>query len=301
MRWLFFILLLVNIGLFVWIYPQGDESEIKTVQPVGVQSLILLSELSDDPVAIPKQAEPDAVNTPASGDEMPPLQPQGQNDTPQQTEGYGLGPQLAETKSAEEVSGETLSSAASEEVTAPMSENELVEALPVTARLGSTPPLILRCSHVGPLEKRAQADQLSLQLITHGLQPELISEVSNEQQGYWVLIPPQKDRNSAVKIVRQLRKAGVTDLWRFTSGKLAHAISLGLFKGVGRAEIRRKEIAEKGFDVEVRPRYRQKTQYWQSITYAGDSPLPQDKWQEMVERYPGIGQREIDCQEIASH
>ena len=92
----------------------------------------------------------------------------------------------------------------------------------------------------------------------------------------------------------------MTDLWRFTSGKLAHAISLGLFKHESRAEIRRKAIAEKGFDVEVRPRYRQKTQYWLSYSYTDASSMTDGQWSELTTIFPEIERLNIDCQEIAS-
>jgi hypothetical protein len=304
MKWLFFILLLVNIGLFVWSYPQGDEPEPEFVRPTGVQSLILLSELGDAPVVMPKTptTEPDpdpAADVPSLARQVAPPPSAKPAVKPEAQE-----PKKAESKTTERESPDDRAAAIpAEQTVQPLNDTVLTEEKADQPNIEPEPtkPPVLHCSRIGPVGKRVQADQLSLRLITLGLQPELISELSNEQQGYWVLVPPQKNRKTAVKIVRQLRKAGVSDLWRFTSGKLAHAISLGLFKGKARAEIRRKEIADKGFDVEVRPRYRQITRYWQSINYAGESPITQDKWLELVERYPGIEQEETDCQEIASH
>ena len=45
MKWLFFILLLANSGLFVWIYPQLNGPRTKPEQPIGGESILLLSEV----------------------------------------------------------------------------------------------------------------------------------------------------------------------------------------------------------------------------------------------------------------
>jgi cell division protein FtsN len=145
------------------------------------------------------------------------------------------------------------------------------------------------------LEKRSQADKLSVSLLAMGLQTEMRTESIDQQEGYWVLIPPQHNREAAVAIVKQLREAGISDLWRFTSGSLAHAISLGLFNQESRAEVRRKDIAAKGFEAEVRPRYRQKNTYWLDFSYTGAAPLSEVDWSSIAEIYPGLVQRRVDC------
>ena len=151
---------------------------------------------------------------------------------------------------------------------------------------------------MGPLGKRDEAERLSLRLLALGVQTDLQTELTDEQEGYWVLIPPQENREDAVVIVNRLREAGVSDLWRFTSGSLAHAISLGLFRNESRAEIRRKAIAAKGFDPEVRPRYRQKTRYWLGFAFSGDSPVTDEHWKTIVRTYPGVEQLDVECGEI---
>ena len=110
------------------------------------------------------------------------------------------------------------------------------------------------------------------------------------------MIPPQENREAAMVIVKRLREAGITDLWRFTSGSFANAVSLGLFRNETRAEIRRKAVAAKGFDAEVKPRYRQKNAYWLAFAYSGDSPLTDTDWSSIAEIYPGIEQLSVDCE-----
>jgi cell division protein FtsN len=301
MKWLFFILLLINGGLFVWIYPQIVEPDPEVVKSTGVERLRLLSELEnsspdelvqiDAGVAVTQQA------TPASKIALT---------TNESLSSSGAAPEkkvntdrLSDTEFPIPIEDEKVEQESSPPITGSVMLNQ-DDQLPAVSELAAQSAPLLQCKRVGPLGKRAEADQLSLRLRAMGLQPDLNSEVSNNQEGYWVLVPPQKNRSIAISIVKRLQKAGITDLWRFTSGTLAHAISLGLFRNESRAEIRRKAIADKGFDVEVRPRYRQKTNYWLSYSFSGGSPLSDNKWQELLQRYPGMEQVAIECQEIAT-
>ncbi len=301
MKWLFFILLLINIGLLLWIYPQNIEQESVTLQSTGAEGLLLLSEVEGEALATLKkmatvvdvtgQADPEG-DAESTIDEQPVAQgtfPEPSIDQEQlSVEGFPIPNDVEESKQE-----------AAPSIT---NNNSLDTAVDMAESPGQKPESLLRveCRRIGPLGKRTQADELSLRLRASGLQPELYSEVSNNQEGYWVLVPPQKNRTVAVRIVERLQEAGITDLWRFTSGSLAHAISLGLFRDEARAEIRRKSIAVKGFDVEVRPRYRQKTSYWLSFSYSGESPLTEDRWKELLTRYPEAEKLTVDCQEIAT-
>ncbi len=301
MKWLFFILLLINGGLFVWIYPQIVEHDPEVVISTGVERLRLLSELensssdelvqNDAGVAVTEQATPASKTALTTNESL-----SSSGAAPEQNVNTD---RLSDTEFPIPIEDENVEQESSPPITGSVMLNQ-DDQLPAVSELAAQSAPLLQCKRVGPLDKRAEADQLSLRLRAMGLQPDLNSEVSNNQEGYWVLVPPQKNRSIAVSIVKRLQKAGITDLWRFTSGTLAHAISLGLFRNESRAEIRRKAIADKGFDVEVRPRYRQKTNYWLSYSFSGDSPLSDNKWQELLKRYPGMEQVAIECQEIAT-
>ncbi len=302
MKWLFFILLLTNIGLLIWIYPQGMESDSEVVQASKEKTLLLLREIDIAALELSKKVvEATEINSQINWQTEAALPVEEEfvqfETVPEQNE------EQAE-KITEEVFPAPVALVEKQTEAHPSIKEEPMETQEVSPEMAfqaeTKPELPLQCGSVGPVAKRAQADQLSLRLRAIGLQPDLNTEIRNDQEGYWVLVPPQKDRRTAVRIVKRLQEAGVTDLWRFTSGDLAHAISLGLFRNESRAEIRRKSIADKGFEVEVRPRYRQKTLYWLSFTYSGDSPLKEDKWNELVDRYPTIEQRVVDCQEIAT-
>ena len=301
MKWFFYFLLVANLGLFIWIYPQSTVPEPADKLPEGVESLVLLKELAPDTA---EETWTAAVVETAS---ETPMQSQQTTPAPAQP-GVSEAVMAEESKpdmAVEAAVRDSLPMALAEETEMPVDGGEA--DFPLQGGTAQLPPPhepeakpIRHCRTIGPLNKRADADKLSLRLRALGVQPEMQSESSNEQEGYWVLVPPQSSRAQAVQIVERLKQSGITDLWRFTSGRLAHAISLGLFRNEGRAEIRRKSIADKGFEVEVRPRYRQKTSYWLAYSYQGEPPLSDRKWSEILADSPEIERRDIDCQEIAS-
>jgi cell division protein FtsN len=169
------------------------------------------------------------------------------------------------------------------------------EVAPPVAPTPPEPIKELICGTVGKFGKRSQAELLSVRLLAQGVKTDITSELSNTQAGFWVLIPPQPDRSAAIKIAKQLEAAGVADLWRFTSGKLAHAISLGLFRDRERAQARRDQIANLGFEPEVSPRYREQTHYWLNYRYIGETPLTKARWQELKEQHPELEREEEPC------
>lgn len=259
MKWLFSVLLIANLGMFIWLYPQQNRDVSDTLQRHDIGELRLASEDS----------------TPAAN-----------TDLPQET----LKDVAAGPVSAPEVVGtpyQTLPTLQSPPV---------VDAPEVATSVAETKrPDTVQCMGIGVFEKRSQAELLSVQLLALGLKPEITSETRNEQAGYWVLIPPQNDREAAIDVAKRLEAVGVADLWRFTSGNLAHAISLGLFRDQERAQARRDQIVELGFDAEVRPRYRQLTQYWVNYSFSAASPITAQKWREFQAMFPGIEREATNC------
>lgn len=288
MKWLFFTLLLFNMGFAVWSYPQSHKSETEISQAAGREELLFLSEAD---LEVEEQIASDEMTMEAAKS--------SKDEVPQPEEYLAEHETSAEEPPVREMSSTSTPAESGNDLSVLMVPEPLFTPEIVDSDLDAE-QRVLHCGRMGPVGKRSQADQLSLRLTEMGLQPEVSTETSNTQEGYWVLVPPQKNRAAAVKIVKRLQQEGVKDLWRFTNGSLAHAISLGLFRHESRAEIRRKEVADKGFDVEVRPRYREQSLYWLDYSYSGDSPFTEESWMALAEDYPELENRDMDCQEIAS-
>ncbi|MBT2968330.1 MAG: hypothetical protein KME56_03290 [Candidatus Thiodiazotropha sp. (ex Ctena orbiculata)] len=284
MKWLFFILLLANLGMFILIYPQqADKSDEKGLPDIGELFLYKeVAELSGDAgdvdasgtAAIPE-------SSPQSGEEI--LAEDTESQIVAQRQEAESGPQL--TGESESVSAQEESSTAETEVTA---AEEAKEQEPASEEVAV-------CKTIGYLQSRSDAEIVSVRLRALGLKPELQSETSNEQAGIWVLVPPQASRRDAVEVANRLERDGISDLWRFTSGELVHAISLGLFRNEERAEARRKEISDLGYEVIIKPRYRQATKYWLYFQQRTPATLTEKGWRELLENFPDIEVEETAC------
>ncbi|MES9815067.1 MAG: hypothetical protein ABW155_00305 [Candidatus Thiodiazotropha sp.] len=288
MRWLFFILLLANLGMFILIYPQKAEKNLNNGLP-DVGELYLYEEIAalktepntTDAVVLAGVNDPDAerVQQDSSDDrtETPDAELSLQGRAPAEP----IAEPLPEVPIAE---AET---PAEPEFDIPVSENAVAE-IPAAE-------VIPVCRTIGYLESRSDAEIVSVSLRALGLKPELQSETSNEQAGVWVLIPPQATRREAIEISNRLERDGVSDLWRFTSGELVHAISLGLFRNEERAEARKNEIIDLGYEAIIKPRYRQKTKYW--LYFQEGTPTSDSKkgWNDLFAKFPDLESNETAC------
>ncbi len=252
-KWLFFLLVVLNIGLFIWLYPQqnGSTKSIAMNHPVGDLRLV-----GEPILEIPPES--DAAETPPTEEE----------------------------KASPD---EAVESAVAEQGQQPAKSMPNYDALEAASAEK-------QCRTLGVFEKRAEAELISVQLRALGLTPEISSETTKSQAGFWVLIPARANRAEAVATAENLEAAGVSDIWRFTSGELAHAISLGLFTDLERAQARREQIANLGFGPEVRPRFREQTNYWVSFSFTGETPVTKRKWQELLRIAPQMESKSVNCE-----
>ncbi|MES9851603.1 MAG: hypothetical protein ABW170_07210 [Candidatus Thiodiazotropha sp. L084R] len=271
MKWFFSILILINLGLFLLIYPQQKDVEISPVM-TDVGELRLASELQQNTMV-------DETNSVKDDEAVQAMDGTAELATEQ-------------AKSDEPPIVQTQEQAVVEPVVEVLSQSEDVPVDPQTVAIPEFAP---RCAMVGYVETRSAAEKISVRLRVMGLKPELQSETRNEQAGYWVLIPQQSTRREAVNIAKRLEESGVSDLWRFTSGELVHAISLGLFRDEVRAGDRKREIDALGFNSVVQPRYREKTKYW--LSYQANDPaiISDQDWSDLVNDFPELVSKAIEC------
>ncbi|MEW8170179.1 MAG: hypothetical protein AB2763_09535 [Candidatus Thiodiazotropha endolucinida] len=288
MKWLFFILLLANLGMFILIYPQKAEKSVENGLP-DVGELFLYEEiaaLKTEP-SVTDEIVLAGVNDPDTDQVQ-----QGSSDDRTETPDADLSleeraPIEPVTEPLPEVPIAEAETPAEPEFDMPESENAVAEI--------PAPDVIPVCRTIGYLESRSDAEIISVSLRALGLKPELQSETSNEQAGVWVLIPPQATRREAIEISNRLERDGVSDLWRFTSGELVHAISLGLFRNKERAEARKNEIIDLGYEAIIKPRYRQKTKYW--LYFQEGTPTSDNKkgWNDLFAKFPDLETKETAC------
>jgi hypothetical protein len=301
-RWLFFILLLANIGALIWGYPRMVSDPAPERGAAALGNLMLLSELQE--VTEPETGRPvESLDPPA--ELLPESEPSELAAVDKDEEVEAAQPPVA-TVESEPLAEEAVPSPVAEPQVpfAPVAPETPTLAAPAPEQKtpetpSAPPPPALVCMSVGPLNLQSEAEKLRLQLLAKGVKATHRSESVQEQAGFWVLIPPQKSREKAAELVKLLKLAGITDLWRFTSGELAHAISLGLFRSMDRAVIRRKAVVAKGFAAEVRPRFREKSRHWLDFSFQGEPPLPAEAWAALLREYEDAKQGPRPCDKQA--
>jgi len=148
------------------------------------------------------------------------------------------------------------------------------------------------CVSIGPFA--TQADMRSaLNSITPVVSRIQYREAhATETRGYWVYLPAQNSRESALSLARQLSTKGVRDYYVVTAGDQQNTISLGLFRDQGNAEKRRNEIVALGFKPELIARTEELPVYW--IDFAQDAHAPVN-WRARVTGQSDLHQQSVTC------
>ena len=156
----------------------------------------------------------------------------------------------------------------------------------VGAVLGSGEPSDLAavvgqsCVTVGPFRESSDADTASVQYAAEGMRTSLRSSRGKIFVGHWVQIRNIGDRKAGNKMLRQLRKGGLSDAYIVETDDEGLKISLGLFGDVERAE--KIELEAKSMDLaaEITPRMSE------GMVYFVDIGLPPGKGAgAIVEKY----------------
>ena len=153
------------------------------------------------------------------------------------------------------------------------------------------------CGTLGPLLEGEIAQSAIETLEDSGINASLRRETRKQQAGFWVIIPPYRNRNSAVEAAKRLKELGFTDIWRFYKGEFKNGISLGMYSRRRNAETRRDSIVATGFFPEVLPRYRDVVMHWIDYRVEGEENL--SALDTVMLAYPELKQEKVECPHIA--
>jgi hypothetical protein len=154
------------------------------------------------------------------------------------------------------------------------------------------------CVRVGPFEREVSAREVVEQLGEAGHKAHLEVDVAQQRSGYWVLIPPSEEDEDF--LIANLELAGISDVWSFTRGELAGALSLGIYSDRERAEGRLGELRDKGFAAEIRPRHVAESVYWVVTTYPEADAVAREALESLYNQFPTLGFPPRACGDIAT-
>ncbi|WP_448215560.1 SPOR domain-containing protein [Endozoicomonas sp. 2B-B] len=179
--------------------------------------------------------------------------------------------------------------------------SEVASELPVQTREKKTTKKVAeaQCLVVGPFESSAKADHLQQKLFSLGISSRERSDNEAVLADYWVHIPPRSNRQSAIRLLRELQGQGI-DSFVITQGELANGISLGLFsKEVSANEVSRR-VQEAGYEPAIKKLPREPETFWLEMTDSEAKKLSVGFWERQADEYNDLKMLEKNCKSVAS-
>jgi hypothetical protein len=266
MKIVFFLVAFANVALFMWEYNKGA---FKPVIEISQQNVLV----DQEPILLVSEQEKDAPESEAA------LFPSDLDalDNKRHLQNF-----ITEILSEPEATLNLVEQKQTvvETKSLPLEQNDLntvdleksvpvIQAEQVEKNTKNSEKISVICYEAGPFadddDYAAWRNQLS---VAEGV----IQSVSRDEQAistYLVYYPAAKTLMESEANLQMLKDNGINDLWLFRTGGDKGQISLGLFKNENRALMQQSRMLAKGIKVEVKARYKTKTQRYVQVKNNG--------------------------------
>ncbi len=247
MRWLFLLVLSLNIAYIAWQMnvPAADEY-VQSPLVKNAKSIVLLRELKES-----VEAEQSVVEQSES------VQPDiVRQDSKVET------PNIDENKNVAVDYAQEVDATISAEVVAETKVAQL--ATPANS-----------CFTVGPFRDLENLRGYVREIKSYVIQADFRDREEKERSIYWVYIEPEKNRKSAIEAGRRLKAKNIKDYYVIRKGEKNNGISLGHFKSKNRAYGLAKKVKKLGFDVQVELLFKSYTLYWLDYQLVSGASIPE--------------------------
>ena len=277
MKWLFILLLVVNVVYLGWEMDRDVQLDYANVSdavkiPAGTQRLSLLSELDELPETRIRNM-PETENSLEYFNSVPVLP-------------VALNPNTE--KLVESLLSETNTLQQDKMTIVPDFENNTLTTY--------SAPEVPVCYRYGPIPNLNESNLLSEWLDDRGI---FYKQKETDEQGrqlFWVYLTPRESRASAEAAMKDLQLKGVKDIRLINEGDLSNAISLGLFSSQAAINRRLNEIKAKGYQSVVIPYSGGNKIHWFDVRVIKDSYYVNDLFTGLPARFNALP---VDCNEIA--
>jgi hypothetical protein len=147
------------------------------------------------------------------------------------------------------------------------------------------------CRTIGPIKANKGASALLNQLSRQGYPATLRESEIQAPSGYQVYLPEMSSKK-AREVVSALKAADMND---YFVGKRNH-ISLGIFSGKSKAQVRQQKVRQLGYDAVLDPRYKIRKAYWIDIEENDRTLEGPEGWQRIMSAYPEIPVQKVSCE-----
>ena len=263
MRWLFILLLVLNIGYVAWeLNRENPQRRVATAVPGGVEPIVLLSELTreaggNDALPQPEPADSAAnrpVQKPKSAAIVEQAADQSVSDA-QLTE--SVPPAVAENNTA----GESVRASVGEQT---------VQAV-IEPHAGPAEDL---CFTLGPFSEMKTLRRVTREIKDYVVEASFRAKEEQEQARFRVYIRPLGSKQEAKAVIKQLVSKNIKDYFIIANGPNKNAISLGYFSEKGRAYRYADRVRKLGFDAVAEPVFRSYTIYWLDYRIQAGEEVP---------------------------
>ena len=152
------------------------------------------------------------------------------------------------------------------------------------------------CYTYGPIPNQKESILLSEWLDERGISYNKRQTDEQGKQLFWVYLAPRESRAAAEAALKDLKQKGVKDLRLIREGDLLNAISLGLFSSQASVNRRLNEIKAKGYQSVAVPYSGGNKIHWFDVSVVKNSDYINDLFTGFPARYNALP---VDCNEIA--
>jgi len=258
MRWLFLLVLSLNVAYVAWqMSLPATDSYAKVLPLKNVPTIVLLDEVQTKQAAqSSEKSEPEAAAS---------LIAVGAHHADEQG---GADQPGVEAVAAEEVP---------EKSAVEVSENVSAEQVTAVAVAVSEPDVPVQnggCFTLGPFRDLDKLRSLTREIKSYVVAADFRGREEKEQYLYWVYIQPEKNMSEAIKTGKRLKASKVKDFYVIRKGEHIYGISLGRFRNKASALRLEKKVSKLGFDVIVEPVFKTVTVYWLDYQLADGASIP---------------------------
>lgn len=263
MRWLFLLLLVLNIGYVAWeLKREHPQAALTAALPIGVERIELLRELESGTAEIEDIAQL-AATTSA---QQPVAEPAKDDSTQSQQAEAGQiqANQSQATPTQAAVPGDI---GANEEA-------EVVAGNQGPARRPEDTPAVDLCYTLGPFSEMKTLRLVTREIKDYVVEASFRSREEQEQTMFRVFLKPVGGKQEARALIKELVSKNIRDYFIITDGPNKNGISLGYFANKGRAHSHADRVRKLGFDVIAEPVFRTYTIYWLDYRIKTGNEIP---------------------------
>lgn len=270
MRWLFLMLLVVNVGYVAWeLNREHPQQSVTTALPAGVERIVLLSELETGTTAQQNRV-PESAPVTAAQQAVP-------EDTAASDLAEGGNAQTQSTPAA--VADDSVAAPASKKV----ASKQAVAALNTPAVMPRAKPTGDICFTLGPFSEMKALRQVTREIKDYVVEASFRSMEEQEQSMFRVFLKPVNSKQESRALIKQLVSKNIRDYFVITDGPNKNGISLGYFSDKGRAHRHAERLRKLGFDAINEPVFRSYTIYWLDYRIKAGNEIPQQIFDQYLE------------------